>query len=295
VKADPGQPEVTAYLHMSEVERRIVTTLTRKLMRLVLAALAITAPLSAMAQGESIGIVIMHGKGGSPTRLVADLARALEGKGYIVANLEMPWSGNRNYDVPVSKAEEEIEAAMAGLRGKGAKKVFVSGHSQGGAFALHMAGKLSVDGVIAIAPGGNVANRVFRENLGESVARARQLVAEGKGNEPARLEDYEGARGTYPVLAIPAAYITWFDAEGAMNMGRAARAANAQVPILWIVPKRERPALLKTNLPMFSTLPANPLTRLYQPDSDHLGAPSASAEEVVRWTREVASAPGPRR
>lgn len=263
----------------------------RILARLALAALPLAAPLSVMAQAEPIGIVIMHGKGGSPARHVADLARTLEGKGYVVANIEMPWSGKRNYDVPVSRAEEEIEAAAAGMRDKGAKKVFVSGHSQGGAFALHIAGKLSVDGVIAIAPGGNVANRVFRENLGESVARARQLVADGKGNEPAPLEDYEGARGTYPVLAIPAAYVTWFEAEGAMNMDRAARAANPRVPILWIVPKRERPGLLKTNLPMYSALPANPLTRLYEPNADHLGAPSASADEIARWTREVAHAP----
>lgn len=260
----------------------------KSLLRLMI-GLLLTAPLAALPQ-VPIGIVIMHGKGGSPNRHVADLARRLERQGYLVANLEMPWSGNRNYDVPVSRAEEEIEAAVADLRGKGAKKVFVSGHSQGGVFALHVAGKLSVDGIIAIAPGGNVANRVFRENLGESVARARQYVAEGKGNERARLEDYEGAKGRYPVLAIPAAYVTWFDEEGAMNMDRASRAANPQVPILWIVPKRERPALLKTSLPMFSALPANLLTRLYEPSADHLGAPSASADEIARWTREVAAA-----
>ena len=267
----------------------LMTPFIRVLAQLALAALAASLPLPAMAQVEPIGIVIMHGKGGSPNRHVADLARTLESRGYLVANLEMPWSGSRNYDVNVGRAEEEVEAALTSLRGKGAKKVFVSGHSQGGAFALHLAGKQSVDGVIAMAPGGNVANRVFRENLGESVARARQLVAEGKGNEPARLEDYEGARGTYPIVAIPAAYVTWFDTEGAMNMDRAARAANPQVPILWIVPKRERPALQKTILPMFRELPANPLTRLYEPNSDHLGAPSASVDEIVRWTRELAS------
>lgn len=268
-----------------------MTTFIRVIARLALAALAVTLPLSVVAQGEPIGIVIMHGKGGSPTKFVADLARSLEGKGYLVANLEMPWSGSRNYDVNVSRAEEEIEAAVAGLRGKGAKKVFVSGHSQGGLFALHVAGKHSVDGVIAIAPGGSVASPVFREKLGESVTRARQLVAEGKGNEPTRLEDYEGSRGAYPIVTIPAAYVTWFDPEGAMNMPRAARAANPQIPILWIVPKRDYPGLLKTTIPTFGTLPTNALTKLYEPGSDHLGAPSASAEEIVRWTREVAGAP----
>ena len=230
----------------------------------------------------------MHGKGGAPTGHVATLARTLEGKGYLVANLEMPWSGRRNYDVTVERGEQEVETAVAGLRAKGAKKVFVSGHSQGGAFALHMAGRQGIDGVIAMAPGGDVGNRVFREQLGESVARARRLVAEGKGNDPARLEDYEGAKGTYPVIAAPAVYLTWFEPEGAMNMGRAARAANPQVPILWIVGQGERPGLRKANIPLFQSLPNNPRTRLYEPNSDHVGTPTASADEIVRWTREVA-------
>jgi len=268
-----------------------MTTFIRILARLVLAALPVAVPLSVMAQGDPIGIVIMHGKGGSPSRHVADLARALESRGYVVANLEMPWSGNRNYDVNVSRAEEEVEAALVSLRGKGAKKVFVSGHSQGGLFALHVAGKLAVNGIIAIAPGGSVSSPVFREKLDGSVTRARQLVAEGKGNELARLEDYEAGRGTYPVIAVPAAFVTWFDPEGAMNMPRAAKAANPQVPILWIVPKRDYPGLLKTTPSMFRALPANPLTKFYEPDSDHLGAPSASVNEIMRWTREVAGAP----
>lgn len=250
--------------------------------------LFLAVPIAVLAQGEPIGIVIMHGKGGSPNRHVAELARRLEGQGYLVANLEMPWSGKRNYDVPVSRAEGEIEAAVADLRGKGAKKVFVSGHSQGGAFALHVAGKHAVDGVIAIAPGGSVSSPVFREKLGDSVARARKLVADGKGNEPERLDDYEASRGTYPILTTPAAYVTWFDPEGAMNTPRAAQAANPRVPILFIIPTRDYPGLLKSSPSVFRALPPNPLTKLYEPSSDHLGAPSASVDEIVRWIREVA-------
>src|SRR5574341_207540 len=250
--------------------RQRMTSFTRVFAQLILAALAAALPLPATAQGDPIGIVIMHGKGGRPTGYVANLAQTLEGKGYLVANLEMPWSGSRNYDVTVERGEQEIEAAVTGLRAKGAKKVFVAGHSQGGAFALHMAGKQGIDGVIAMAPGGDVGNRVFREELGQSVARARRLVAEGKGNEPTRLEDYEGARGTYPVVCAPAVYLTWFEPEGAMNMRRAARAANPQVPILWIVGQGERPGLRQVNIPLFQSLPTNPLTRLYEPNSDHI-------------------------
>ncbi|MGH9721424.1 MAG: alpha/beta hydrolase, partial [Bryobacteraceae bacterium] len=129
---------------------------TRVFARAVPAVLAATLSVPAMAQGIPIGIVIMHGKGGAPTGYVANLARTLEGKGYLVANLEMPWSGKRNYDVSVERGEQEVETAVADLRARGAKKVFVAGHSQGGAFALHLASKPFADGIIAIAPGGDV-------------------------------------------------------------------------------------------------------------------------------------------
>ena len=261
------------------------------MLRRLLAALIMTLPLAVWAQGGSIGIVVMHGKGGSPTGLVAGLARTLEERGHLVANIEMPWSGSRHYDVPVSRAEAEVEAALAGLRGKGAKKVFVAGHSQGGAFAAHLAGRLAVDGVIVIAPGGNVDHFFFREKVRDSLARARRLIADGKGGEPAKLDDFEGARGMFPVVTTPAVYVTWFDPEGAMNMDRAVRAANPATPILWIVPSRELPGLRKTNIPMFRALPTHSLTRFYEPDSDHRGAPTASIDEIASWIREVAGVP----
>ena len=257
--------------------------------RLILAVFAAAVPVTAAAQVEPIGIVIMHGKGGSPTGLVAKLAKGLEGNGYLVANLDMPWSGSRNYDVTTAKGEEEVAAALAGLRGKGAKKVFICGHSQGGVFALYLAGKLAADGFITIAPGGNVAGRFFYEQISASLARARQLVAEGKGNDRAQLEDYESSK--YTIDAIPAAYVTWFDPDGAMNQERAVRAVNPRVPILWIAPTRDYPGLIKNSRPLYRQLPKHPLTQIYEPEADHRGVPTASVDEITRWTREVASAP----
>ena len=92
-----------------------------------------------------------------------------EKKWFLVANLEMPWPGRRNYDVDVYVAEKEVESALGALRSKGAQKLLVAGHSQGGLFALYFGGTHHVDGVIAIAPAGNVANATFKEKLGASV------------------------------------------------------------------------------------------------------------------------------
>ena len=228
----------------------------------------------------------MHGKGVSPTRNVSDLATSLEGKGYLVANLEMPWSGKRNYDVNVSTAVKEVESALDALRSKGAHRLFVAGHSQGGLFAIYLGGKLSVDGIIAIAPGGNVASAIFREKLGESVDLARKLIAEGRDHET-RFSDYEAAKGTYPILTTPSKYVSWFDPESAMNQTTALKSMNPQAPVLFIVPTGDYPGLRKLKDQWFSLLPRNSLSKLYEPDSSHLNAPSASRDEITRWTTEV--------
>lgn len=267
----------------------------RLAMALVTAIVAVAIPRAAMAQTPlpGIGVVIMHGKGGSPARIVSSFASWLEERGYFVANLEMPWSGNREYDVSVAAAESEVDAALRTLRDKGARKVFVAGHSQGGLFALHFGGKYPVDGIVAIAPGGNVAGPVYRDKLGPAVQLARKLVAEGRGNEKAEFSDFESSKGTYPVVVAPATYLTWFDPGGAMNQMKAVRTMNPQVPVLYIVPTNDYPGLLRIKRLMFDALPKNPLSRLYEPEAGHLDAPTASRDEIARWTAEVADRPNP--
>ena len=218
----------------------MASVLYRILVALTFSIVSAFLPQSAIAQtsNSKIGIVLMHGKGGSPMRHVLDLVSPLEGQGYLVANLEMPWSGGRDYDVPVSAAEAEVEAVLSSLRSKGAQKVFVAGHSQGGLFALYFGARHALDGVIAIAPGGSVGSSLFREKLGESVQLARRLVAEGKGSEKARLSDYEGSKGTYPIMAPPVAYLTWFDPQGAMNQLEAVQGMN---PATDLAPEKRTP------------------------------------------------------
>ena len=193
------------------------------LLAMAIGILAVAGDLMvAIAAGPSavsptIGVAIMHGKGGLPTRHVAELETFLVEKNFLVANLEMPWSGRRDYDVDVAAAEAELKTALEALRGKGAEKLFVAGHSQGGMFALYFAGRNLVDGAIAIAPGGYADGPLTRQKLAESVDAARQLIVAGKASEKARLLDFEGAKGTYPIIVKPDIYLTWFDPEGAMT------------------------------------------------------------------------------
>jgi len=255
------------------------------------ALLIVALPISgawAETTPPKLGIVLMHGKGGMPTKYVSGLASALQEQGYVVANLEMPWSKRRDYDVSVSVAETEVESALNELRSKGAQKLFVAGHSQGGLFALYFGSKHTVDGIIAIAPGGNVGSITFREKVGDSVEHARKLIAEGKGDEKTRLSDFEGSKGTYIIVTTPSTYLTWFDPDGAMNQKTAIQNIPPQIPVLFIAPTNDYPGLLKIKQSMFESLPRNALTKLYEPSSNHQDAPSASRDEILRWTTAVA-------
>ena len=258
---------------------------------LALASAIILFAQHAGAQSPAIGVVVMHGKGGSPAKWVAPLAGGLEQKGYLVANLEMPWSGRREYDVDVATADKEVDAAIDGLRAKGAKKVFVAGHSQGGVYVLHYGATHPVDGIVAIAPGGNVGNKVYASEVGGSVERARKLVAEGKGSEKQAFEDFEGSRGRFRVTATAAAYLSWFDPGGAMNQVKSSKSIDPKVPVLFVAPTGDYPGLRRVKGMMFGALPSNPRTRMYEPSASHLEAPAASLEEIARWTAEAAARP----
>ncbi len=244
----------------------------------------------AMAETNNtkIGIVVMHGKGGSPSKHVSELASALEAQGMLVANLEMPWSGKRNYDVNVAAGEAEVETALNALRAKGARKLFVAGHSQGGLFALYFGNKHVVDGIIAIAPGGNVAGLTYRDKVADSVEEARKLIAEGKSDQKTRFTDFEGNKGSYPVTTTPASYLTWFDPEGAMNETQAVKNMNPATPVLFVAPTNDYSSLVKIKQQMFDALPKNPRSKLYEPDSSHINAPTASIKEIIEWVMSVA-------
>ncbi len=256
----------------------------------LLCGVAGTNTILAQDTVPKIGIVVMHGKGGSPDRLVRALADGLESKGLLVASLEMPWAGRRNYDRDVAGAEQEVSAALQALRGKGAQKLFVAGHSQGAVFGLHYASKHPLDGLVIIAPGGNVATRFYRGKVAASVARARDLVASGRGGERGAFDEFEGGRGNWSVDTTAAIYLSWFDPDGAMNQEKSSRALPQALPVLHVAPTSDYPALLRAKQAMFDALPDHPLKKLYAPDADHRSAPAAAVDEIVRWTAEVASA-----
>ncbi|RQO68156.1 alpha/beta hydrolase [Aquitalea sp. FJL05] len=261
----------------------------RRLRLLLLPLLGLIATTAlANPLGPTVGVVLMHGKGGSPEKHVDKLAKALQQQGVLLANLDMPWSGRREYDADVASAVKQVQEALESLRNQGARKLVVAGHSQGGLFALYLAGRLPLDGVMAIAPGGNVAAGTPRERLADTVASARSLLAAGHGGEKTRLADFEGSKGLYPITTTPRIYLDWFDPDGAMNQSKAVQQLPASLPVLYISPEDDYPALQRVRQSMFDALPANPASQLLIPPGSHLQAPTAAIPGILTWLGRMA-------
>jgi pimeloyl-ACP methyl ester carboxylesterase len=248
--------------------------------------LALACPLTWGANAD-IGAIVMHGKWGSPDRLVNGLAAALEREDYLVSSPEMPWSRRRMYDRSVEESDTEVDAEIAKLKARGAKQVFLIGHSLGAAYAIHYASRPGLSGLVAIAPGHRPEAARFAQSFADDVRRARGLISAGKGSETISFTDLNTGNRRDRVSASAVSFVSYFDPAGPMNMGGNVAAVNPATPILWIVPAREEPGLRDGGLALYKRLPSNPATRLAEPDADHMQAPAASTAMVIEWMRSL--------
>ncbi|TFZ08114.1 alpha/beta fold hydrolase [Ramlibacter humi] len=245
-------------------------------------------PRPPAANAGEIGIVLLHGIGATGESM-APLAAKLRAQGWQVVTPDMPYGGPRAFSQPVAEAERIALDAVEQLRKNGAKRIVLAGFSLGGFFAAHLASRTRADALVAIAPNGGADMK----KLDDQLRQAHALIAQGAGNQPAKLQD--GAvvgNDRYDLAAAtPSAYVTWFDPQGAMNWKAVWSQVPAGLPVLLVVPRRDLENLRRVKDELWAGLPPDPQHRLYEPRTDHLGAPMASADEMVRWLRETVEAP----
>jgi pimeloyl-ACP methyl ester carboxylesterase len=255
---------------------------------------ALLVTLTAHVRGAEVGAIVMHGKWGSPERNVDALAVTLERAGFAVSVPEMPWSGRRLYDRPVETAIADTDAEVARMRNAGVKHVFVIGHSLGAAFALYYATRSIVSGIVAIAPGHRPESPGFAKLLANEVAKAKELVASGKGDEPLWFNDPNTGGRRKPLRASATIFLSYFDAAGPMNMARNVASIKPDIPVLWLVPTREEQPARDFVIKLSKALPPNAGTRFAEPEADHLSAPNAASGIIVEWIQGiVAKGPTP--
>lgn len=252
-----------------------------------LAALLLLLGLSSpLAAADKIGLVLMHGKLGIPSKTFDVLASQLESGGILVDTPEMPWSKNREYNASYEQAMDEVSASVKRLRDRGATRIVVGGHSMGAAAALIYGARHSVDGLALLALGHSPQSNSLQERFGASVARARDLAAAGKGNDKQGFDDFDASKRppTFTIGTTANNYLSYFAPDGIANTLTAAGKVPAGVPVLWVDGTEENPGLKSYNQKIYGALGSS-AKQVVEVEATHANVPHKSGTAVLAWLR----------
>jgi len=233
---------------------------------------------------QVVGVVFLHGKGVWAGAFDGGIPAALEAEGAVAVSPEMPWSLRRIYGATYDEAMGEIDAAVAGLKGKGVRRIVIIGHSLGANAAIgYAARRQDVAAVVALSPGHLPETTEMRDRTAGAVKEARTLAVAG---EKSRRIWPDGVQGI-PIFATasPAVYLSMFDPDGPAVIPRNAAALHG-LPLLWVV-GRSDPIFGRGRDYAFSRAPRNPKSRYVEVSAGHLTAPRVARAQVVEWLKSL--------
>lgn len=243
---------------------------------------------SAANAAGPLGVVILHGKQGTP-EFMEPIASALRSAGFLTESPEMPWSRRRIYDAPFMQSLVEIDTAVTRLREKGATKVVVAGLSMGGPAVIAFgATRSGVDGLLAWAPAHDPINdpAMRTPQFLDAVASARSLIDAGKGDEMQTFPEIN--KDIFSVRATPKVWLSYWDPNGSNSMPKNAAAFPRPTPLLIVVTTRD-PFPVDEDYILRKT-PSHPLSRLVKIDAPHLRVPIESREQSIAWLKSIQGA-----
>ena len=242
--------------------------------------LALASPATAQTR---TGVVLVHGKQGSQQNLQG-LADALTAAGYAVDRPEMCWSGRRIYDLPYLDCLGDIDAAVERLRAAGASSIVIAGMSLGGNAALgYGARRDGLLGVIAMAPAPAMEFVSRRPDIGESVAKARQMIAQGLGDLRAVFKDINVGE-SFEVTTTANIYMTFLspDSPGVMPDN----ASRQKAPLLIVSGQFD--STQRSVGYVFARAPSHPLNWHVTLHTNHRGTPAAARDTILAWLKALA-------
>jgi esterase/lipase len=238
---------------------------------------------AATAHGETIGVVMMHGKQGTPAQL-QQLAATVANAGFLVERPEMCWSAARIYDRTYLECFADIDAAATRLKGHGATSIVVLGMSLGANAALGFgAQRQDLKAVIALAPAHAPELLRRRPVFAQSIAAAQAAIVAGKADEKGIFNDFNLGR-IFPVNTTPVIYLSFFGPESPAMMPE--NAAHLTAPLLMVSGSNDPTQGNAGNI--FARAPFDPRNKHVTVEADHLSTPAASAAVVLAWLKALA-------
>jgi len=256
----------------------------RRVFVILLACLAFSA--GALAQ-DKLGIIILHGKQGTPTgnQGLSVIASNLQAAGHKVIVPSAPWGRGawETINVTVEEALSQLDGYAAQLRAQGANRIVIIGHSLGACVGLAYAverGNLA--GLVMLAPGHNPAGR-YRGNgkARRDVDHARALVEQGKGNET--MAGSDGNQGSNITMSVRATvYYSWQNPAGIASMPHEAPRLPASTPLLMVVGEKD-PMHGRAEALIYKPAAKNPYSRYATNGAGHIETPMAAAKATTDW------------
>ena len=233
-----------------------------------------------------VGVLLMHGKTGSPQNpVIQQLAQRMGAAGWTVVTPEMPWSRNRYLQGDWDGVMAEMTAHAKALRHQGVTHIVVAGHSMGCPAALSFAARGGdAQALVLLAPGHVPAGYYDSERLRpvrESIDEARALVAAGKGNDNQRFNDINQGK-QQPVITSARAYLSFFDPASDAEMGVTAPRMPAGTPVYTAIGRKD-PLFARVREYFVDRLPPNTHTRLAEYAGGHLDTPVEAADDLLAW------------
>lgn len=252
--------------------------------RALVYGLASTAVLSATppasAQTGRLGVVLLHGKRDNAGGGLSGVGSAIAGAGMPTQSPDLPWSRGRYLSGSWSEAMAEIGQSVAALRGAGASRVALVGHSMGCPAAMsYAATRGAVAGLVLTAPG-HVPKLYFSQPpMRESIERARAMAKSGRGQEQSEfLDNNQG--NMFTVQTTASQYLSYFDPSSQADMGNTV--GRVSCPVMWVVGTQD--GAINWGAPIGRRLTGRPKSRYLEiPGGFHRNTPSLAAGEIVQW------------
>jgi esterase/lipase len=236
--------------------------------------------------GEKIGVVLMHGKGGT-TRWVDPLASSLRSAGVKVVTPDMAWHRNRIYDKTFDQAMAEINSHVNSMKSNGIQSVYVAGHSLGAVASAGYAARYNdINGIILLAPGHFVAFPGFHRRFVDDLEIAESMIATGKGDEKHSFGDINNKKRATRYITANIFY-SWFSDSGPAEFVSNMTNVKGDIPILYVAGSQDRIGQTKNREYAFDEAPAHPNSQFTIIESNHLDVPRKADEVTIEWLRNL--------
>ncbi len=247
-------------------------------------------PIFAAAPPD-VGIILLHGKGGSPKfHILEKFVAKMADKEYLVVAPQFPWSGangKAEYSGNLSDAFSIIDQEIGKLKASGRKTIVLVGHSMGTpAATTYAATHPEVAGIIGVAPGHFVGSGFHDKFSFFDVRKARESGTRGASDEVISVEDYNSGNRRFQINVKASNYLSFFDPEGPFNFESALQNIG-DVPFLWLAPAADPVTKSGQASMYFSKTPKNAKSKFVEVEAEHINAPLKGIKDIHTWLAEL--------